>query len=111
MPRADTASFDEFWRVFPKKCGRPIAKAKWDAITGEGLTTRTLDKDSGTYITIELRATPEEIIAGAKRYRATQIDPRQCRSDDYSRTILKDDGKFTCHPATWLNQGRWLDED
>lgn len=39
-------------------------------------------------------ADPEALIAGAKRYR-----------DDPNR-----DPKYTAHPATWLNQGRWMDE-
>lgn len=101
MPRTETATFDDFWRAFPKRVGKPLAKAKWDAITGDGLKTRTLDKDSGTYVEIELKATADEIVAGAKKYSATQIDRQTYR--------LKDDGKYTCQPATWLNQGRWMD--
>lgn len=94
--------FEEFWRAYPKKkVGKPICKAKWDAITNGGLKTRTLDRDSGTYIEIELRATPEEIIAGVKRYAESQWDKSSSR--------FKDDGKFICNPATWLNQGRWMD--
>ena len=38
-------------------------------------------------------ATLEQLIAGAKRYAASITDP-----------------KYTANPATWLNQGRWLDE-
>lgn len=102
MPRAQTATFDDFWMKCPKRVGKPLAKAKWDAITGDGLITRTLDKDSGTYVTIELRATPEELVEGMRRYRKTQIDPQTFG--------LRDNGKYTCHPATWLNQGRWLDD-
>lgn len=94
--------FDEFWKHFPKRVGKPLARAKWNAITGPGLKTKTLDRDSGGYVEIELQATPEELIEGAKRYRSTQID-RQTYD-------LKDGGKFTCHPSTWLNQGRWMDE-
>lgn len=99
MPRV--ATFEEFWRVYPKRVGKPLAKAKFDAITGDGLKTRTLDKDSGTYVEIELKATAQEIIEGAKRYAASQVDRQTYK--------LKDDGKFTCQPATWLNQGRWED--
>lgn len=39
-------------------------------------------------------ADPEAIVAGAAAYR-----------DDPTR-----EAKFTAHPATWLNQGRWMDE-
>lgn len=92
--------FAEFWRAFPKKTGKPLAKAKFDAITNGGLQTKTFDRDSNTYVQIELSATPDELIEAAKRYRASQI------GENYK---LKDDGRFTCQPATWLNQGRWLD--
>jgi hypothetical protein len=40
------------------------------------------------------RAEPEQIIAGAARY---AIDPNR-------------DETFTAHPASWLNDDRWLDE-
>lgn len=102
MPMVEADQFEDFWKRYPRRVGKPLARAKWDAITGDGLQTRTLDKDSGQYVTIELKATPEELIAGADRYRKSQIDPQTFK--------LRDNGKFTCHPATWLNQGRWLDE-
>lgn len=102
--------FEEFWKWYPKKIGKLQAKAKWMAITNGGLETRTLDQDSGTFMPLTLQAKPSEIIEGAKRYRATQIDPKQCRSDDPSKTILKNEGKFTCLPVTWLNKGRWMDD-
>ncbi len=102
QPATAAASFDEFWRMYPRRVGKPLARAKWEAITNGGLQTRTLDKDSGQFVEIELQATPEELIAGAKRYRDAQIDRTTFK--------LKDGGRFICHPATWLNQGRWEDE-
>lgn len=97
--RPEQDHFEEFWKLYPRKVGKPLARAKWNAITGNGLKTRTLDKDSGTYVEIELHASPAEIIAGAKAYREQQ----------FVGFKLKDDGKFIAHPATWLNQGRWED--
>jgi hypothetical protein len=97
-----TATFEDFWRVYPKKVQKPLAKAKWDSIVNGGLKTRTLDKDSGSYIEIELSATPQEIVEAARKYAVTQID----RDNGYK---LRDGGRYTCNPATWLNQGRWED--
>lgn len=98
------ASFEDFWKVYPKKVGKPIAQAKWNAITSEtGLTTRTLDKDSGTYVEIQLKATPEEILEGAKRYE------RHHRRQGTGQYGYVDDGKFLLNAATFLNQGRWMD--
>lgn len=102
VPAAQQDRFDEFWQHYPKRVGKPLAKAKWDAITGPGLDTKTLDKDSGVYVPIRLQATAEEIIEGVKRYCRSQIDPNTYK--------LKHGGQYTLHPATFLNQGRWLDE-
>ena len=99
---AEPATFEDFWKVYPRRVGRPLAQAKWDAITNGGLATKTLDRDSGSYVSITLQADPHEIIEGARRYAKSQRDP-----DTYK---LRDNGRFTCHPATWLNQGRWMDE-
>ena len=98
--QAATATFDDFWQAYPRKIGKPLARAKWEAITGPGLETRTLDRDSNTYVEITLTATPDEILEGAKRYTKSKMDPN----------TYKIDTKYVCHPATWLNQGRWEDE-
>lgn len=96
--------FEEFWQAYPRRVGKPLARAKFLQITGEGLKTRTLDKDSNTYVSIELRATPDELIDGAKRYYDRN---RKHGAGEYG---FVDDGKFLCHPSTWLNQGRWMDD-
>jgi hypothetical protein len=101
-PKASAKRFEEFWKVYPKRVDKPLAKAKYVAIVTTGLDTKTLDKDSGSFIPIRLEATEEEIIAGAKRYLDSQIDKKTYR--------MKDDGKFLLHPSTWLNKGRWMDE-
>lgn len=102
VPLKQADKFEEFWSVYPKKAGKALAHAKWDAIVGPtGHRTRTLDRDSGMWVHLTLSATPGEIIEGAKRYRDSQIDRQTYK--------LKEDGKYTCHPATWLNQGRWMD--
>ena len=98
----EPGTFDEFWFHCPKKVGKPLAEVKWNAITGDGLRTKMFDRDSNSYVDVELSATPEELLEGIKRYRATQIDKNTYR--------LKDEGKFTLQPATFLNRGRWMDE-
>ena len=102
IPLKKPATFDDFWKVCPKKVGKALTRVKWDAITSGGLEARTLDKDSGEIVSIGLlKATPEELIAAMADYGKSQLD----------RTTwgLKDDGKFTLHPASWLNRGRWMD--
>lgn len=94
--------FEEFWKAYPKRVCKAMAKDKWDKITNGGLTTKMKDGESGEMIEVFLQATAEEIIAGAKRYYETQIDKKTWK--------LKDDGRFTCQPHTWLNRGRWTDE-
>lgn len=100
-PEIDRA-FEEFWKWFPRKTGKPLAKAKFREIVTKGLKTRTLDKDSGTYVDIELTATAEEIIDGVKRYASNLVD-----KNTFKRKV---EDKYLPHPATWINQGRWMDE-
>lgn len=93
--------FDAVWAMWPRKEGKVVARQKYLAIIKGGYVTRTLDKSSGEFITVELSATPEQIIAGVKAYVASQIDTRTYR--------LKDDGKFIPHLATWLGRAGWQD--
>jgi hypothetical protein len=65
--------FEEFWGVYPRKVEKGVARKAWKNAVK--------------------RATPEEIIAGAKRYAALKLDL-----------------EFTKHPGPWLNADRWLDE-
>jgi hypothetical protein len=97
------AAFEEFWKNFPKKVGKPIAKAKFKEIVTKGLKTRTLDRDSGQYVDIELEATPQEIIDGAKRYARSLID-----MNTFKRKV---EDKFVLHPSTYLNRGSWMNEE
>ena len=69
-----TSSFDEFWSVYPRKVGKQDA--------------------AKVYARCLKIATPEQILAGAKRY-----------ADDPNRLA-----QYTAHPATWLNRGSWEDE-
>lgn len=93
-------SFEALWKFWPNKSKKPLARAKYEQIL-QGMHTRTLDKDSGTYVEIELQATEAEIMAGAKAFISNQIDKNTYR--------LRDDGRFIPHLATWLNGGRWMD--
>jgi len=103
-PQPQLSDFERFWRTYPKKVGRPIAQFKFEAITNGGLKTRTFDKDSNSFVNIELHATADEIISGAQKYRESQLKQG---SGEFG---FKDNGRFIQHPSTWLNQGRWMDE-
>lgn len=92
--------FDELWKLWPRKDGKVLAKSRYEAILG-GCRTRTLEKDSGSFISIELEATEDQIISAAKKYLASQVDKNTYK--------MKDDGKFIPHLNTWLNRGLFLD--
>lgn len=68
-----TPEFDEFWEAYPRKDDRKPAWKAWEKALNEG-------------------ANPEDIIAGAKRYR-----------DDPNRNP-----GFTKQAKTWLNNDCWL---
>lgn len=97
----EASRFEEIWAAWPNKSKKPLARAKYEAILKGGYDTRTLDKDSGQYIPIQLSATEDMILAGVKKYLDTQLDRKTYR--------WKDEGKYIPHLATWLNQGRWED--
>ena len=105
VPLAHPDRFDEFWAACPKKVDKPLCRAKWNAITSErGLKTRTLDRDSGMFVEVHLKATADELIKAMWEYKRSQIVPTTIND----RTpLLIDGGKFTMQPATWLNRGRW----
>jgi hypothetical protein len=68
---SECSFFKEFWEVFPRKIGKGAARKAF---------RNALNRASG-----------EEIVAGAKRYRPKDLE-------------------FCKHPATWLNADCWLDE-
>lgn len=77
----DGPTFDEFWSVYPLKKAKQGARQSWE---------RALFRVPKADRAERARA----IVAGAKRY-----------AEDPDRTA-----KYTAHPTTWLNQGRWEDE-
>ena len=102
IPKTETSRFEEAWKLYGNKAKKPLAKAKFDAIVKGGFKTRTMDKDSGQFVEIELEATADEIIEGIKRYMKAQIDMKTF--------TIKDGGKYIPHLCTFLNQGRFFDE-
>ncbi len=91
------SDFELFWSLYPRRVGKALAKAKWQQITGNGMLAKCRDRDGNT-LEVELQATPEEIIEGAKAYRFDCVD-------------TETPPRFIAHPSTWLNQGRWDDMD
>lgn len=101
VSEADNAAFDAFWAAYPKRTGKPLAKAKFMAIIKGGCETKTFEKDSNSYVTINLEGTSEEIVAGAKAYTRSLID-----LNTYKRKI---EDRFIPAAAVWLNRGGWMD--
>lgn len=98
------ARFEELWRLWPNKTKKPLARAKYEAILRGDFKTKTFDKDSNSYVDIDLgTASEEEILAGVEKYLAGQ---RATGSGNYG---YKDGGRYIPHLATFLNQGRWQD--
>jgi hypothetical protein len=99
------AAFELFWKAYPyvKRTGKALARAKFRAIVTTGMHTKTLDKDSGGFTPLFLKATPEEILAGARMYELC------CRKPGKGTSGYKDEGKYIKNPSTWLNQGCWED--
>ena len=104
VPITQPDQFDAFWAACPKKVDKALTRAKFIAITSEqGLKTRTLDRDSGMFIEVHLKATADELTKAMRDYAWTQ----KAEGSRYGDGKLKDGGKYTMHPATWLNRGRF----
>ena len=74
--------FDEFWDAYPRKVGKKKARAKFAAA-------------------VKAAGDVQRVIDGARRLAADPNLPE--RSDP--------DWRFVPHPTTWLNEGRWDDEE
>ena len=78
--------FAKFWKAYPRKVGKISAQ-------------RAFDKAIHTEKT---NAAAEALVEKMCRVLA-----KQSASDDWKR----EDGRFIPYPATWLNAGRWEDEE
>lgn len=89
------SDFESFWRAYPRKVGKAMARNKWGAITGDGLSAKCRDRDGNT-MDMDLIANPADLIEAAKAYRLDCIDTEK---------------RYILYPETWLNRGRWEDYD
>ena len=84
LPAADSDRwFDEFWSFYPR--GRRAGKADARKVFKEIVTGKRRD----------LKASPEQVIAGVMRYAAG----------------IGEGSPFVVMPARWLREGRWQDDD
>lgn len=72
--------FEEFWKLYPRKVGKPAAKLKWNSLS------KKPDKDQPSFETIK-----NSIQA-------------------YKDSGEWDVERYIPHPTTWLNQERWNDD-
>lgn len=100
---APVGDFEALWKIWPRREKKVVAKAKYEAILRGSFRTRTLDKDSGQYVEIELGDTADRIHAGVVAYLKSQ------RASGSGSFGYIDGGKWIPHLATFLNQGRWED--
>ena len=91
--------FDRFWSEYPRHVDKALARVKFAAITSvHGYMTDMRDRDNGRLVKIHLKATGLELVMGAAWY------ARECLEEST-------EPRYICHPATWLNRGRWMDYD
>lgn len=95
----ENPTFDDLKALWPHDMRGNIivCRQKYDAITSEaGLNTQTRDPDSGGFVKIHLKATPQEIYAGAERYLSQH-------REDYKLS------KYVKRLQQFLNGGYWVE--
>ena len=80
VPARYSAEFELFWHSYPKKTGKDAAWRSWQARKRE-----------------KRLPSVDDLIAAIDRFRNTE-------------KWQEDGGRYIPNPATWLNQGRWMDE-
>lgn len=86
--------FEEWWAAYPPSV-RKVAKGECLALFRQAVTGQRRPGKSGRSQKVldHGLVAAEQLIAAVKRYAATKPDP-----------------EYVPAPATWLNQGRWLDD-
>lgn len=92
LPDEVDEQFESWWKLFPSSV-RKVGKGECAMLFRTVVTGFRHKGRKGSKVVEHGRATAEQLIDAAKRYAATNPDPR-----------------YVPAPATWLNQGRWLDE-
>ena|SRR3990167_641063 len=96
------ATFEDFWKACPKRVDKALTKARFDALTTKGLSTKIRDRETGELVDVRYEPVPaERLIKAMQDYAHSQTD--------FKTYDLKDGGKYTCTPPVWLNRGRWMD--
>lgn len=95
--------FEALWKVWPRREGKALARAKYQAILAGGYVSKTMDKSAGQFVELPLAATEADILLGAKRY----LESQKARGSGAFGYV--DGGKFIPHLATWLGRGAWED--
>jgi hypothetical protein len=81
-------AFEMFWQAYPKKVGKLAALKSFDKAVAKNFEK------------------PNQ----AARIQFAYLLAEKAKAQSETLDWLKEDGKFIPHPATWLNQGRWMDE-
>jgi hypothetical protein len=109
VPLTKAVSFDDLWAAVPpeKRIDKALCRAKFTAIISEqGMHTKNLDRDSGLFIAVHLKATAEELLRGWIRYIGEHATA-DTRWHPPAKMKLKEGGKYVRHLSTWLNRGGW----
>ena len=108
VPLTKPVTFDDLWNAVPpeRRIDKALCRAKFAAITSEqGLHTKNLDRDSGLFVAVHLKATPEEILKGWIKYIGENV-VQDTRWGPAKQMKLKKDA-YVRHLSTWLNRGGW----
>ena len=93
--------FDIWWGKYPKKVAKDKAMVRWEKVIKKEMKVRP--GDYRVFITDRLTAGLDNQLRYRKRVFDSCPDPEQRRRKDIWLPSMP-------NPATWLNEGRWMDE-
>ena len=91
LPATQPTSFEDFWKLYPRKVGKLQARVAFESIEDGGLQVKV----EGERVMLESSSTA--LLEALRRY---------------LRTLSADDlheERFIPHASTWLRQGRFMD--
>ena len=94
LPATQPTSFEDFWKLYPRKEGKLKARLAFQAIVNGGKRVKVEGEP------VILESSPARLLEALRAYLRTITSRGE---------IIEEKKDFIPHASTWLNSGRFLD--